>query len=195
MHTLNKSGGWSHWSALKGRRLLTLYVFYGVLAAIQTAPAMGGLSLVRAGVLLASGLVAWTLAEYFLHRGPLHAPRGERALRRLSANAHWEHHDSPLDDEKISSSILVTLPIYAAFFGLFLLLFRDLRNSLVFGSGFVLGYLLYETLHYYQHHRPSTSRIGRFYKRHHAIHHFKDPTRNFGVSVPIWDWIFRTYKG
>ncbi|MGB3618930.1 MAG: sterol desaturase family protein, partial [Catalinimonas sp.] len=27
---------------------------------------------------------------------------------------------------------------------------------------------------------------------HHSIHHFKDDERAFGVSSPLWDWVFGT---
>ena len=27
---------------------------------------------------------------------------------------------------------------------------------------------------------------------HHAIHHYKDDTRAYGVSSPLWDWILGT---
>jgi sterol desaturase/sphingolipid hydroxylase (fatty acid hydroxylase superfamily) len=35
-------------------------------------------------------------------------------------------------------------------------------------------------------------RIGRFLRQHHMAHHYTKPDRNFGVSSPLWDLVFRT---
>jgi len=59
-------------------------------------------------------------------------------------------------------------------------------------AGFLTGYLLYDGLHFYLHHaRPKTS-VGRYLRRRHMHHHFRDDSSWFGVSAPWWDTIFAT---
>jgi sterol desaturase/sphingolipid hydroxylase (fatty acid hydroxylase superfamily) len=31
-------------------------------------------------------------------------------------------------------------------------------------------------------------------KRHHLFHHYRDESVNFGVSSPVWDYVFRTVR-
>ena len=60
------------------------------------------------------------------------------------------------------------------------------------GSGISIGYMIYEWIHYSTHHRVPRTRLGKFYRRYHMIHHFKDTQNYFGVTSPFWDWVFRT---
>jgi len=59
-------------------------------------------------------------------------------------------------------------------------------------AGFLAGYLAYDLTHYAQHHFPMRSGYAKYIKRYHMQHHYKDPNTRFGVSTPIWDWVFRT---
>jgi sterol desaturase/sphingolipid hydroxylase (fatty acid hydroxylase superfamily) len=38
------------------------------------------------------------------------------------------------------------------------------------------------------------TKFGKLVKRHHMRHHFKDPDKDYGVSSPLWDLIFRTFS-
>ncbi|MGO9674557.1 MAG: sterol desaturase family protein, partial [Methylocella sp.] len=58
--------------------------------------------------------------------------------------------------------------------------------------GFIIGYLGYDMVHYYTHHAKPTTRLGQTLRRLHLLHHFRDPTRGFGVSAPWWDYVFGT---
>jgi sterol desaturase/sphingolipid hydroxylase (fatty acid hydroxylase superfamily) len=59
-------------------------------------------------------------------------------------------------------------------------------------AGFVLGYVLYDSLHWYVHARKPTSRFARWLRREHFLHHFKHPGSRFGVSCPWLDYVFAT---
>jgi dihydroceramide fatty acyl 2-hydroxylase len=59
-------------------------------------------------------------------------------------------------------------------------------------AGFMIGYLLYDLTHYATHHFPMRSGYAKYLKRYHMAHHYKDPNTRFGVSSPVWDWVFRT---
>ncbi len=62
-------------------------------------------------------------------------------------------------------------------------------------SGFILGYLVYDMLHYATHHLPMQGRVMKYLKRYHMLHHFKTPEQRYGVSSPLWDFVFRTDPG
>jgi sterol desaturase/sphingolipid hydroxylase (fatty acid hydroxylase superfamily) len=59
-------------------------------------------------------------------------------------------------------------------------------------AGVIVGYLSYEVIHYAIHRVPWARRLLRPLASHHLHHHYADPSRCFGVSSPLWDWVFRT---
>ena len=63
---------------------------------------------------------------------------------------------------------------------------------LAVSAGFLVGYVVYDTMHWYLHHRIPHSRLGKRLRELHLRHHFQDDTRGFGISAPYWDRIFRT---
>ena len=62
-------------------------------------------------------------------------------------------------------------------------------------AGMMVGYLIYDSTHFLVHHYSMPTKFGKFIKRHHMRHHFKDPDKDYGVSSPLWDVIFRTFSG
>lgn len=142
-------------------------------------------------LLVAGGWLVWTFVEYWLHRGFFHLRPDGPARRVTSFIVHRHHHVAPGDRAR-----LVATPLYSG--GLALLLLglytglagRDARWPLLAGS--LLGYLAYELAHYGAHHRRPRTAIGRALRRRHLRHHFTDPTRDFGISSPLWDLVFRT---
>ena len=60
--------------------------------------------------------------------------------------------------------------------------------------GFIVGYVGYDMVHYYVHHATPTTRVGRYLRQVHMVHHFRDPDSYFGVSAPYWDVIFGTRR-
>ena len=59
----------------------------------------------------------------------------------------------------------------------------------------MLGLIHYEWVHYVAHipYRPVT-RFGRWMKKYHLWHHFKNEHYWFGVSNPVLDAVHRTYR-
>jgi len=47
-------------------------------------------------------------------------------------------------------------------------------------------------LHYATHHFRMKSPLMAALTRHHLKHHFASDKTNFGVSSPLWDWVFGT---
>ena len=138
-----------------------------------------------------TGVATWTLVEYGLHRTLFHSrPRG-RLGRRLAWIVHGVHHDWPHDDRRLLFSPALSVPIAAALWiALTMVGGAPLREP--FGAGFASGYLAYDMLHYWIHRGGRGARVGRYLRHRHLTHHFQAPARNFGVSSPLWDWVFRT---
>jgi hypothetical protein len=57
--------------------------------------------------------------------------------------------------------------------------------------GLLIGYLGYEFVHLCAHGRGTPGAI-RFIQRYHLRHHFDRMDRGFGVTTPLWDWLFGT---
>lgn len=46
--------------------------------------------------------------------------------------------------------------------------------------------------HYVVHHVKPRTEMGARLRRHHYLHHFKSPDARYGVSTPLWDYVFGT---
>ncbi len=62
-----------------------------------------------------------------------------------------------------------------------------------FFGGFTIGYLMYDYIHFHTHFGQSRSRLAKSLRRRHLQHHFACPDRLYGVSSPLWDYVFRTH--
>lgn len=133
--------------------------------------------------LVLTGVVAWTLAEYLLHRFGLH---WFSAGHRL----HQPHHDHPndLDIERSSlSTPLIAFPI-----GLVLIVVAGVKDGSAILTGLLLGYLAFIVVHHAAHRWAieANSWLYATKMRHITHHHFDDC--NYGVTTIFWDIVFRT---
>jgi sterol desaturase/sphingolipid hydroxylase (fatty acid hydroxylase superfamily) len=167
-----------------------LFIFVPAIAALlywglQRTTVAGALGLAVAGYAL------WTLFEYWLHRMVFHFEPEDGIGARLHWIIHGVHHDHPNDPLRLVMPPSVSIPLGALVFGiLYLLLGSHYAPGL--GAGFFTGYLAYDMLHYYLHHRHPRGRVGRLLRERHMRHHFQDHTRGFGISAPYWDEVFGT---
>ncbi|HET9720563.1 MAG TPA: sterol desaturase family protein [Solirubrobacteraceae bacterium] len=140
---------------------------------------------------LAGGYLFWTLTEYWLHRIVFHFEPEHGIGARLHWIIHGVHHDHPNDPMRLVMPPSVSIPLAVLFIWLFSLVFGS-PGFLPFGAGFLVGYLLYDMLHYHvHHHRPRTA-LGKRLRELHMRHHFQDHERGYGVSAPFWDHVFGT---
>lgn len=162
-------------------------VTYALYSAIFThAEPLGGVAVAFFG-----GYVAWTLFEYWLHRLFFHMPVRGPVSRTLYGFFHGVHHDYPWDVTRLVMPPAVSLSLAVATYYAFRGLFGPTTMWAPF-AGFVLGYVIYDTVHWYTHVAKPTTRLGRWLRREHLVHHFKDSGSRFGVSCPWWDHVFRT---
>jgi sterol desaturase/sphingolipid hydroxylase (fatty acid hydroxylase superfamily) len=127
------------------------------------------------------GLLAWTIIEYLLHRFAFHgfAP-------------HWQHHEKPTDPVFIVAPLSLSLSASAILFALFSLAARSLPSGATILAGVIAGYIAYEAVHLRIHSSAAGGPILRTLRRHHYYHHFASDQVCYGVTSPIWDFIFQT---
>jgi sterol desaturase/sphingolipid hydroxylase (fatty acid hydroxylase superfamily) len=154
----------------------------------------GGLWYALAAFLL--GLFLWTLAEYLLHRFIFHYTPRSPFQEKVIYLFHGIHHHQPQCKTRLVMPPIVSIPLASIFYGLFVLIIGNLLGlphwvgPMV--SGFAIGYLTYDLTHYATHHFPMRWGILKFIKRYHMMHHYKTPAARFGVSTPLWDFVFHT---
>jgi len=137
------------------------------------------------------GLLTWTLAEYLIHRFPFHLKPKSKWARKVVYSAHGNHHDDPFDPLRGVMPIVPAAIYIGILYGLFFLIIPSQFLHAFFAS-FLIGYLLYDGIHYYTHHARPKTKLGKYLKRIHLIHHVHDGVM-FGISSPLWDLVFGTY--
>ena len=150
-----------------------------------------GISVPATVGMFAAGLVVWSLVEYWLHRKFFHWLPKFRGGERLHFLVHGVHHNWPKDKYRLVMPPAVSITLFFTFLAIWWLLLGS-RWVWSFHAGFVFGYMLYDMTHYWVHHASPKSKYGRQLKKHHMLHHFKDPTSRFGVSSMVWDRVFGT---
>jgi hypothetical protein len=153
-----------------------------------------GLPLLHVLLHAAIASLVWLFGiEYFFHRFGLHLPQ-DKLTRFTGLHAHWRHHHAPDD-----------LPqVFTPWWALVLLLggtaaIGSISEGDVSSVGATLGMSLtvfiYETTHLSFHvpYVPRT-RWGTAMRRFHLLHHFQNEHYWFGVTHPLLDRVFGTWK-
>lgn len=136
---------------------------------------------------LALGALAWTLAEYVLHRFDMHG----RSTRGATAREHRTHH-ATLDVQALTAGTWVGAGLVA--------LALAIGGRPAVGVGWIAAYVGYELVHRRIHTPPAPggevepSRYRRWVTAHHMHHHLAHAGANFGVTSPLWDVVFRTFR-
>jgi len=141
--------------------------------------------------LFVGGLVIWTFTEYVLHRYVFHYEPTSKFGKYLHFMMHGVHHDYPNDSKRLVMPPVVSIPLASLFYLLFTLII-GMNYNFPFFAGFLVGYMLYDEIHYATHHAPLKNGLWQKVKHHHVLHHYHDPEKGFGVSTPIWDYVFGT---
>ncbi len=167
------------------------YFLYRAVAGLTPGAGWGH---IPAGFLL--GIIIWSFAEYMLHRFVFHyEPKTERQ-EKIFFLFHGVHHAQPQLKTRLVMPPVVSIPLAFLFYGLYYLVVAVLLGGpqwvAPLFSGFVVGYLIYDMTHYATHHFPMRSGYLKYLKRYHMMHHYKTPDQRFGVSSPLWDFVFGT---
>jgi sterol desaturase/sphingolipid hydroxylase (fatty acid hydroxylase superfamily) len=152
---------------------MTAIIYFGeMLVATMLAIVLLAISQLRMSsdaMLFGGGFVAWTLAEYVVHRFVLHG---------FAPTEHRLHHASP--DEAV-------LTIFWQIWVCFSLVYLIVGGAFVAGA--LIAYSWYLFVHHRAHHGPDKLPLPLL--KHHRSHH-QFATRNYGVSTTLWDHVFGT---
>jgi len=144
----------------------------------------------RIALVFILAMLSWTLFEYLAHRYIFHMISRSKRIQKFAYTLHGNHHHYPRDRQRLFMPPVPSLIIASALFGIFYLLMRN--YAFIFLPGFVLGYLLYASMHYAIHAWPPPFEWLKPIWRNHQMHHYRNEEKGFGVSSPLWDWVFGT---
>jgi sterol desaturase/sphingolipid hydroxylase (fatty acid hydroxylase superfamily) len=137
------------------------------------------------------GFLIWTVTEYVMHRFIFHYEPSSKVGQRLHFIFHGVHHDYPKDRYRLVLPPIVSIPLASMFY----FIYRNVISTdgfYPFFAAFLIGYLVYDMLHYAIHHVQFKGKIWNVLKSHHLKHHYVHPEKGYGVSSPLWDKIART---
>jgi sterol desaturase/sphingolipid hydroxylase (fatty acid hydroxylase superfamily) len=135
------------------------------------------------------GAVTWSFLEYCLHRWMGH----DRRYRRTPfGQEHTRHHVEGNYFAPTWKKLVLAAAVAAVVGGPAYLAMGVGGGAWV--GGLLLAYGVYEVLHRREHTHPGFSAYGRWARRHHFHHHFVDGRTNHGVTSPLWDLVFGTYR-
>ena len=176
------------------KALAPLYFYTAVVLCLFALTSGESLSLGVGALLLVSGVLSWGLLEYGLHRFIFHYDARSAFGKKVVYAAHLSHHDDPRATDRIFSSLMVSAPVAAAYLLLARLATGSWRAASFLLAGLTLGYFYYEWLHFRAHHRRARFRLFRYLRKYHLMHHYKSPELRFGVSSPLFDIVFGTFR-
>ncbi|MDN3656071.1 sterol desaturase family protein [Ferruginibacter paludis] len=142
-----------------------------------------------------AGVLFWTFFEYTMHRFAFHFISENKKIKQIVYIFHGNHHEYPRDKNRLFMpalpSIIIALQIFLLMYLTGFLLGIN-KWVLAFFPGFMLGYLIYGTMHYAIHAwNPPYKWMKPLWRNHH-LHHYKNEERGFGVSTTLWDRLFGT---
>lgn len=148
------------------------------------------ISALKVSSIFVGGMLFWTLFEYIMHRFAFHHLAESQRAKKFVYIIHGNHHEYPRDKERLFMPPVPSLIITSVIFSLYYLIMGN--YALFFFPGFVLGYLLYGSMHYAIHAwNPPYPWMKPLWRNHH-LHHYKNDHQGFGVSTTLWDRVFGT---
>uniref|UniRef100_UPI00402AF439 sterol desaturase family protein n=1 Tax=Bacillus sp. DX2.2 TaxID=3073452 RepID=UPI00402AF439 len=142
------------------------------------------------------GIVTYAFMEYVTHRFLFHMkPPKNLFLLKLIKRLHYDHHLYPNNLKLLFLPLWYSLPNAVVLSLIFYSIVHSIKITVPFTMGLTVMLLIYEWKHYIAHVsiKPSTP-LGRWLKKTHLLHHFKNENYWYGVSNPFFDMLFGTLK-
>lgn len=144
----------------------------------------------RVALTFLGGIFFWTFFEYITHRYIFHWVSENPRIQKFAYMLHGNHHHYPRDKQRLFMPPVPSVLIASAIFAVMYLLMGS--NAFMFFPGFILGYLLYGSIHYAIHAWNPPFKWMKPRWRNHHLHHYKYEHNGFGVSSTLWDHVFGT---
>lgn len=169
---------------------IVIFVVYAIGLLWYTEVATDVNTLAVVGLFLL-GTLTFTFAEYIVHRWVYHPPHGaSEKYQEIMYNAHGFHHDYPKDKKRLAMPPVLAVVVSTVLLYFFQLILGDFSFS--FLAGFVVGYALYLVVHYTVHMYAPPKNFLKALWVNHALHHYSKEDVLYGVSQPLWDYVFGT---
>ena len=139
-----------------------------------------------------AGMLTFSLVEYLVHRYLFHVTPNSKAKEKFQYTIHGVHHEYPKDLERLAMPPILSAIISIVLLLLFVWAMGD--YALAFLPGFLVGYCAYLGVHFIVHAWPPPKNLFKKLWINHSIHHYKDNEIAFGVSSPLWDYVFGTIR-
>jgi sterol desaturase/sphingolipid hydroxylase (fatty acid hydroxylase superfamily) len=149
-----------------------------------------GFSTPRIILTFVGAMFFWTFFEYLMHRFVFHLVTENPRMQHYIYILHGNHHEFPRDKERLFMPPVPSLILAVVVFALFYVILRE--NTFAFFPGFLLGYLIYGSMHYAIHAWNPPFKWMKPVWRNHHLHHYKSEEKGFGVSSSFWDLVFGT---
>lgn len=141
--------------------------------------------------LFAAGFLITTLIEYVLHRWIFHFVPKTQKQRLQHFLLHGYHHEFMNDPMRLVLPPIGIWPVAAVFAVVWYFVFGAYWFPIYAGTA--AGYIAYDWTHYYTHYFNPKGGPGRWLKRYHMLHHHDSPNHRYGITSPLWDFVFGTY--
>jgi len=181
-------------SSAPGRLFTTSYFYAGVVLCLGLVAGLAGLFSWSTVPLLTIGLLSWSLFEYVMHRFIFHYDARSTLGRKFLYHAHISHHENPVSKSQISASLILGLPIGAVYWPLAWVVTGSWVAASWLFIGLAAGFFSYKWVHFQCHHRRSRLRLLRYLRHYHLLHHYKTTELRFGVTSPLFDFVFGTFS-
>ena len=167
---------------------ISLFLIYSGALLYYSIVSIGSLTAVETTGLFAAGFFFFTLIEYVMHRYLFHIDTSTQRKANFQYTLHGVHHEYPKDKERLAMPPVMSITIATTL----LLVFKLMLGELVFAflPGFLVGYASYLVMHYVLHTFKAPKGFFNFLWANHAVHHYKDQSKAYGVTSPLWDYVF-----
>ena len=124
-----------------------------------------------------AGWFVWTFVEYVVHRFVFHYHPSTERIKKVFFTFHGVHHAQPMCKTRLVMPPVMSVPLSVLFYALFWvviarLIGRPLWFDAVF-SGFAIGYIIYDIVHYLLHHAKSQKGYLAMCRRQHMAAPFQ----------------------
>ena len=136
------------------------------------------------------GVIFFTWVEYNVHRYVFHMTAETESRAKAQYTMHGVHHEFPKDKTRLAMPPLLSITLATTLFFLFRLILGDFAYS--FLPGMLVGYSAYLSVHYMVHAFQPPRNFFKILWVNHGVHHYKNGDGVYGVSSPLWDYIYGT---
>lgn len=168
---------------------LTVFFFYST-GLLYWSITHTELSMGTTALMFMAGMISFSWVEYNVHRYIFHMAPTTQRKANMQYTMHGVHHEFPKDKTRLAMPPILSITLST----LLLLIFRLILGDLVFSflPGFLAGYAAYLSVHYMVHAFQPPNNFLKILWVNHAVHHYKNGEGVYGVSSPLWDYIYGT---